>query len=184
MLSFSSPEFLAHAVGCRFESCHRLLFFYLYSVSTKKKFSHSLYLSSWLHSCHTMVKSAVLPKTTILCTSITVITLWMEENQTFGFGIAMNKNGWWWKGKCVIFISLLVCGGVADILAKKGQLFCSSFAVTFGTKKCRFLNGLSFLTPFMFKTPFLLISSVLLQINYAHILLSMFSSCMFFNTGY
>ena len=74
-LPFSSPELLTHAVGCRFESCHMLLFFYLYSVSTKKKFSHSLYLSSWLHSCHTMVKSAVLPKTTILCTSITVITL-------------------------------------------------------------------------------------------------------------
>ena len=29
-----------------------------------------------MRSCHTMVKSAVLPKTTSLCTSITVITLW------------------------------------------------------------------------------------------------------------
>ena len=76
-LSFTSVEVvLAHAVGYRFESCLRLMFFYLYSVSTNKKFSHPSYLSSWMRSCHTMVKSAVLPKTTILCNSITVITLW------------------------------------------------------------------------------------------------------------
>ena len=67
---------------------------------------------------------------------------------------------------------------------KKVNFFVVLLPLLLVQKKCRFLNGLSFLTPFMFKTPFLLISSVLLQINYAHILLSMFSSCMFFNTGY
>ena len=45
-LSFSSPELLAHAVGCRFESCQWLLFLYLYSVYTnKKKLSHPSSLS-------------------------------------------------------------------------------------------------------------------------------------------
>ena len=77
-LSFSSLELLAHSVGCRFESCKRLLFFYLYSVSTNKKLSHPSSLWVWMRSCHTMVKSAVLPKTTSLCTSITVITLWLK----------------------------------------------------------------------------------------------------------
>ena len=77
-LSFTFSELLAHSVGCRFESCQWLLFFHLYSVSTYKKFSHPLYLSSCMRSCHTMVKSAVLPKTTNLCTSITVITLWKK----------------------------------------------------------------------------------------------------------
>ena len=80
-LSFTSVELLAHAVGYRFKSCLRLLFFYLYSVSTNKKFSHPSYLSSWMRSCHTMVKSAVLPKTTILCTSITVISLWLSLSE-------------------------------------------------------------------------------------------------------
>ena len=81
-LSFSSLELLAHSVGCRFESCQRLLFFYLYSVSTNKKLSHPSSLWVWMRSCHTMVKSAVLPKTTSLCTSITVITLWVNGTVT------------------------------------------------------------------------------------------------------
>ena len=75
-MSFFSRELLAHAVGCRFKPCQRLLFFYLNSIHTNKKVSHPSSQSSWMHSCHTMVKSAVLPKTTSLCTSITVITLW------------------------------------------------------------------------------------------------------------
>ena len=33
-------EILVHAEGCRFESYHWLLFLFLYSVYTKKKFSH------------------------------------------------------------------------------------------------------------------------------------------------
>ena len=63
---------MAHAVGCRFEWCQGLLFFYLYSIHTNKKFSPPSSQSSWMRSCHTMV----LPKRTSLCTSITVITLW------------------------------------------------------------------------------------------------------------
>ena len=44
-LSFSSPEILVLAEGCRFESCRWLLFLYLYSVYMNKKFSHPSSLS-------------------------------------------------------------------------------------------------------------------------------------------
>ena len=47
----------------------------LYSVYTNNKLSHPSSLSSWMRSCPTMVKSAVLPKTTSLCGSMIVITL-------------------------------------------------------------------------------------------------------------
>ena len=69
-LSFSSPELLH---GCRFESYR-----WLYSVYTNKKSSHPSSLSCVLAVAPTMKRSAVQPKTTRLCSSIRVISLWLH----------------------------------------------------------------------------------------------------------
>ena len=51
-----------------------------------------------MRSCPTLVKSAVLPKTTCLCCSITVITLWSDHTVTKIIWIFSNKpwhcHGW------------------------------------------------------------------------------------------
>ena len=47
------------------------------SVYTNKKLSNPSYVCT-LYSCPTLEKSAVQPKTTSLCSSITVITLWWK----------------------------------------------------------------------------------------------------------
>ena len=57
--------------GCRFES-YQLL----YSVYTNKKLSQPSSLSCVLAVAPTMVRSSVQPKTTRLCSSIRVISLW------------------------------------------------------------------------------------------------------------
>ena len=62
---------LAHAVGCRFESCQLL-----YSFYTIKKLSYPSSPSCVLSVATTMVRSAVQPKTTRLFGSRTVISLW------------------------------------------------------------------------------------------------------------
>ena len=57
--------------GSRFESCQ-----WLCSVYTNKKLYHPSSLSYVLSVAPTMVRSAVQPKTTRLCSSIRVIALW------------------------------------------------------------------------------------------------------------
>ena len=77
--SFSSPEILVHAEGFGFESGHWLLFLYLYSVFTNKKFFHpsSLsYVCALVQLPHLGKKCCTtVLKTTGLCSSITVIPL-------------------------------------------------------------------------------------------------------------
>ena len=63
-------NYLPMLYGCRFESCQ-----WLCSVYTNKKLSHPSSLSCVLSVAHTMVRSAVQPKTTRLCSSIRVISL-------------------------------------------------------------------------------------------------------------
>ena len=78
-LSFSSPELLAQALGCRFESCQWILVLTFNFILSKQIvfFFFSPFFPTYvhMHSCSTVVKSAVLPKTTSLCGSVTVITL-------------------------------------------------------------------------------------------------------------
>ncbi len=70
-------NYLPMLYGCRFESCQ-----WLCSVYTNKKLSHPSSLSCVLSVAHTMVRSAVQPKTTRLCSSIRVISLWIEPSIT------------------------------------------------------------------------------------------------------
>ena len=65
-------NYLPMLYGCRFESCQ-----WLCSVYTNKKLSHPSSLSCVLSVAPTMVRSAVQPKTTRLCSSIRVISLWV-----------------------------------------------------------------------------------------------------------
>ena len=76
-LSFSSPELQPMLHGCRFKSC-----WWLYSVYTNKKLSHPSSLSCVLAVAPTMKRSAVQPKTTRLCSSIIVISLWAQYTHT------------------------------------------------------------------------------------------------------
>ena len=64
-------NYLPMLYGCRFESCQ-----WLCSVYTNKKLSHPSSLSCVLSVAPTMVRSAVQPKTTRLCSSIRVISPW------------------------------------------------------------------------------------------------------------
>ena len=57
---------------------HWMSFTYPYSVYTNKKLYHPFSLSCVLAVAPTMVRSAVLPKTTRLCGSKIVITLWLS----------------------------------------------------------------------------------------------------------
>ena len=78
-LSFSSPELLANAEGSRFESCQWIKFLtstFILSTQILNYPTPLLYHHGCaLRSCPTIVKSAVLPKTTYLCGSMIVITL-------------------------------------------------------------------------------------------------------------
>ena len=68
---FLLQNFWPMLYGCRFESCQ-----WLYSVYTNKKLSHPSTLSCVLTVSPTMKRSAAQPKTTRLCSSIIVISLW------------------------------------------------------------------------------------------------------------
>ena len=61
--------------GCRLESCR-----WLYSVYTNKKLSHHSTLLCVLGVAPTMKRSAAQPKTTRLCSSLIVISLWFEPS--------------------------------------------------------------------------------------------------------
>ena len=66
-------NYLPMLYGCRFESCQ-----WLCSVYTNKKLSHPSSLSCVLSVAPTMARSAVQPKTTRLCSSIRVISIWIR----------------------------------------------------------------------------------------------------------
>ena len=84
-LSFSSPELLAHAVGSRFQSCQWVMFLTSTFILSTQIINYPTPLPIIMDAQlpHNMVKSAVLPKTTSLCASIIVITLWGEVNWVF-----------------------------------------------------------------------------------------------------
>ena len=71
-LSFTSPELLAHTVGCRLES-YQWLFSSLLSCLLKKKIYPTLFCIMCSCSCHIIVRSGVVPKTTWLSGSIQLL---------------------------------------------------------------------------------------------------------------